>query len=42
MLSGRSKKEYAKEAQAAATEPDGGTPAANGSGDEPIEALVAM
>ncbi|MCA1587890.1 MAG: single-stranded DNA-binding protein [Chloroflexi bacterium] len=44
MLSGRSKKEYAKEAQAAA-EGDEGTPtpiATNGASDEALEAVVAM
>jgi len=39
MLSGRGKKEYAKEAQAAADET--GTPV-NGAADEPLEAVVAM
>jgi hypothetical protein len=40
MLSGRGKKEYAKEAQAAA---DGETSApVNGAADEPLEAVVAM
>jgi hypothetical protein len=46
MLSGRSKKEYAKEAQAAAEAPDdaaGPTPPANGaSADSDLEAVVAM
>ena len=42
MLSGRSKKEYAKEAQAAADAPDG-APAANGAAAESdLEAVVAM
>ncbi len=45
MLSGRSKKEYAKEAQAAA-EGDEDTPtlisSSNGASDEPLEAVVAM
>jgi single-strand DNA-binding protein len=39
MLSGRGKKEYAKEAQAAADE--AATPV-NGASDEPLEAVVAM
>jgi single-strand DNA-binding protein len=39
MLSGRGKKEYAKEAQAAADETE--TPI-NGASDEPLEAVVAM
>jgi single-strand DNA-binding protein len=39
MLSGRGKKEYAKEAQAAADE--SATPV-NGASDEPLEAVVAM
>jgi single-strand DNA-binding protein len=39
MLSGRGKKEYAKEAQAAADETE--TPV-NGASDEPLEAVVAM
>jgi single-strand DNA-binding protein len=38
MLSGRSKKEYAKEAQAAQDE----ATATNGAADEPLEAVVAM
>ena len=38
MLSGRGKKEYAKEAQAVADEATG----ANGAADEPLEAVVAM
>ena len=46
MLSGRSKKEYAKEAQAVADAPDEGTddaPAPNGGGAESdLEAVVAM
>jgi len=44
MLSGRSKKEYAKEAQAVA-EGDEGIPtpiATNGASDEALEAVVAM
>jgi hypothetical protein len=39
MLSGRGKKEYAKEAQAAADE---ATTPVNGASDEPLEAVVAM
>jgi single-strand DNA-binding protein len=39
MLSGRGKKEYAKEAQAAADEADAPV---NGASDEPLEAVVAM
>ena len=45
MLSGRSKKEYAKEAQAAAEGDEAATPvavAANGATDEALEAVVAM
>ena len=47
MLSGRSKKEYAKEAQAAAEAPDDATgptpPAENGAAAESdLEAVVAM
>ena len=38
MLSGRGKKEYAKEAQAVADEASG----ANGAAEEPLEAIVAM
>jgi hypothetical protein len=38
MLSGRGKKEYAKEAQAAQDE----ATATNGAADEPLEAVVAM
>ena len=42
MLSGRSKKEYAKESQALADAPDG-EPAANGAAAEnDLEAVVAM
>jgi single-strand DNA-binding protein len=42
MLSGRSKKEYAKEAQAVAEAPDA-APAANGAtADNDLEAVVAM
>jgi hypothetical protein len=45
MLSGRGKKEYAKEAQAVASTGPDGLPtetASNGSGEAPEEALVAM
>jgi single-strand DNA-binding protein len=49
MLSGRAKKDYAREVQAVATAPDGEPAAAepaaastNGAADEPVEALVAM
>jgi hypothetical protein len=42
MLSGRSKKEYAKEAQTIATAPDG-EPAPNGAGVEgDLETAIAM
>ena len=43
MLSGRSKKEYAREAEAVAAAPDN-APAAptNGATDEALEAVVAM
>jgi hypothetical protein len=42
MLSGRSKKEYAKEVQSAAEDPDS-EPAANGAAAEnDLEAVVAM
>ncbi len=42
MLSGRSKKEYAQEAQAVADAPDG-APAANGAtAENDLEAVVAM
>ena len=42
MLSGRSKKEYAKEVQSATEDPDA-TPAANGAAAEnDLEAVVAM
>ena len=41
MLSGRSKKEYAKEAQAVAEAPDG-APAVNGTAESDLEAVVAM
>ena len=49
MLSGRAKKDYAREAQAVATAPESSTgdessatAATNGATDEPVEALVAM
>jgi single-strand DNA-binding protein len=46
MLSGRSKKEYAREAEAVATAPAEDAPAAvaagNGASEEPLEAVVAM
>ena len=43
MLSGRSKKEYAKEAEAVAAAPDGRpATAANGAASEALEAVVAM
>jgi hypothetical protein len=41
MLSGRSKKEYAQEAQAVAEAPDG-APAANGAAESDLEAVVAL
>ena len=41
MLSGRSKKEYAKETQALVDDPDG-APAANGAAERDLEAVVAM
>ena len=41
MLSGRGKKEYAKEAQAAQDVHDA-VPATNGAAEEPLEAVVAM
>ena len=41
MLSGRSKKEYAKEAEAVASAPDG-APEANGAAENDLEAVVAM
>jgi hypothetical protein len=42
MLSGRSKKEYAKEVQSATEDPDA-IPAANGAtADSDLEAVVAM
>jgi len=41
MLSGRSKKEYAKETQALAEDPDG-APTANGAAKNDLEAVVAM
>jgi hypothetical protein len=42
MLSGRGKKEYAKEAQAVATAPDDETGSTNGTAADPEEVLVAM
>jgi single-strand DNA-binding protein len=42
MLSGRSKKDYAKEAQAVAEAPDGAPVATNGAAEEALEAVVAM
>jgi single-strand DNA-binding protein len=43
MLSGRSKKEYAREAQSVADAPDEASPVAvNGAADESLEAVVAM
>ena len=42
MLSGRGKKEYAKEAQAVATAPDGEAQSTNGAAADPEEVLVAM
>ena len=45
MLSGRSKKEYAKEAQAVADAPDGDASApvaTNGAAESDLEAVVAM
>ena len=45
MLSGRSKKEYAREAQGVADAPDGesvSATAANGAADEALEAVVPM
>ena len=41
MLPGRSKREYAKESQALAEDPDG-APAANGAAERDLEAVVAM
>jgi len=41
MLSGRSKKEYAKESQALAEDSDG-APATNGAAESDLEAVVAM
>ena len=41
MLSGRSKKEYAREAQAVAEAPDA-APATNGAAENDLEAVVAM
>ena len=42
MLSGRGKKEYAKEAQAVATAPDDEAQSINGAAADPEEVLVAM
>lgn len=42
MLSGRSKKEYAKEAQAAAEDPDAAPPANGATADNDLEAVVAL
>jgi hypothetical protein len=43
MLSGRSKKDYAREAQAVADAPEGAAAtAANGAADDALEAVVAM
>ena len=42
MLSGRGKKEYAKEAQAVATAPDDEAQSTNGAAADPEEDLVAM
>jgi hypothetical protein len=44
MLSGRSKKEYAREAQSVADAPEGASTAtaSNGAADEALEAVVAM
>jgi hypothetical protein len=42
MLSGRSKKEYAQEAQALAEAPDGEPPANGATADSDLEAVVAM
>ncbi len=42
MLSGRGKKEYAKEAQAVATAPDDAEQSTNGAAADPEEVLVAM
>ena len=41
MLSGRSKKEYAREAQSVAAAPDG-APTTNGAATDDLEAVVAM
>lgn len=41
MLSGRTKKEYAKEAQAVAVAPDG-APAPNGAAESDLETAIAM
>ena len=43
MLSGRSKKEYAREAEAVAADPDAApTSGANGAAADALEAVVAM
>ena len=42
MLSGRSKKEYAKEAQAVADAPDGALAANGAAAENDLEAVVAM
>ena len=42
MLSGRSKKEYAKEAQGVAEDPDAAPPANGATADNDLEAVVAM
>jgi hypothetical protein len=42
MLSGRSKKEHAREAQSVADAPDGPPRATNGAADEALETVIAM
>ena len=43
MLSGRSKKDYARDAEAAAADPDAApATATNGAADESLEAVIAM
>ena len=42
MLSGRSKKEYAKEVQSAAEDPDGEPPTNGAATESDLEAVVAM
>ena len=42
MLSGRSKKEYAKEVQSAAEDADGEPPTNGATADSDVEAVVAM